>query len=177
MTKTTTANSSQSNPPADQAGPPVFTIDGVAYAFEALNERARLLSIDYINTDQEWQQLQHRLRQFLALETTMVNSLKQEVEQSAMEPVWTSGEPRNSDQPLLTIDSKSYDATTIPDAVRLHVDDLLRNNQERSQLEFRLRQLDAARLGYLTVIREELSSGGATPLDPQPPTDGAAGDD
>jgi hypothetical protein len=68
----------------------------------------------------------------------------------------------------LTIDDKSYDATKIPDNVRLYVEDLVRNNQERSQLEFRLRQLDAARTAYLAAIRDELQASGAQPLDPQP---------
>lgn len=173
MTKTTNTTTSQANTEGTDT-PPVLNIDGVGYAFDNLSERARLLSIDFINTDQEWQQLQHRLRQLLAMETAMVNSLKEEVEQSGMEPVWTSGEPRDSDKPLLTIDSKSYDAASIPDAVRLHVEDLLRNNQDRSRLEFRLRQLDAARLGYLTVIREDLNTSGAPPLDPQPKDVGRA---
>ena len=85
-----------------------------------------------------------------------------------MEPVWTHGESGDNEQPLLTIDDKSYDATNIPDTVRLYVEDLVRNNQERSQLEFRLRQLDAARTAYLSAIRDELESSGAQPLDPQP---------
>jgi hypothetical protein len=102
------------------------------------------------------------------MEATVVNHLKEEVEKSEMEPVWTSGTPSESEQPLLTIDDKSYDATNIPDNVRLYVEDLVRNNQERGQLEFRLRQLDAARTAYLGAIRDELESSGAQPMDPQP---------
>ena len=147
---------------------PVLTIDGTAYAFETLSERSRLLSLDFVRSDQEWTELQHRYRQFVAMEATVVNHLKEEVEKSDMEPVWTSGNPNDSDQPLLTIDDKSYDATKIPDNVRLYVEDLVRNNQERSQLEFRLRQLDAARTAYLAAIRDELQASGAQPLDPQP---------
>jgi hypothetical protein len=81
-----------------------------------------------------------------------------------MTPVWTSGSGAESDHPLLTIDDKSYDATAIPDSVRLYVEDLVRSNQERSQLEFRLRQLDAARTAYLAALRDELNSTGAEPL-------------
>jgi hypothetical protein len=152
--------------PANEA--PVLTIDGTAYDFETLSERSRLLSVDFVRSDQEWTELQHRYRQFVAMEATVVNHLKEEVEKSDMEPVWTSGNPNDSEQPLLTIDDKSYDATTIPDNVRLYVEDLVRNNQERSQLEFRLRQLDAARTAYLAAIRDELQASGAQPLDPQP---------
>jgi hypothetical protein len=164
MTDTATATPDA----ATEQQPPVLTLDGTAYAFEALSERARLLSVDFVRTDQEWQALQHRYRQFVAMEATVVNHLKEEVEKSEMEPVWTSGNPTESEQPLLTIDDKSYDATAIPDNVRLYVEDLVRNNQERTQLEFRLRQLDAARTAYLGAIREELESSGAVPLDPQP---------
>ena len=140
-----------------EAEAPTLTIDGVSYAFAELSERVQGLSLDFIRTEQEWQQLQHRYRQFVAMEATVVNSLKQEVEQAALEPVWTSGDLGSSETPLLSIDDRSYDASSLPDTVRLYVDDLVRNNKERRELEFRLRQLDAARLGYLGVIREELS--------------------
>ena len=155
-------------PETAEQQPPVLTLDGTAYAFDALSERGQLLSVDFVRTDQEWTMLQHRYRQFVAMEATVVTHLKEEVEKSDMEPVWTSGTPADSEQPLLTIDDKSYDATKIPDNVRLYVEDLVRNNQERSQLEFRLRQLDAARTAYLGAIREELESSGVQPLDPQP---------
>lgn len=146
----------------------LLTLDGMAYAFESLNERAQMLGVDCVRTDQEWYALQHRYRQFVAMQATVVSHLKQEVESSDMQPVWTSGNPNDSDQPLLTIDDKSYDASEIPDNVRLYVEDLMRNNQERDQLEFRLRQLDAARTTYLAELRDELESSGAQPLDPQP---------
>jgi len=163
MTKTATPPQATS-----EQTPPVLSLDGLAYAFDALSERTQLLSVDYVRTDQEWQALQHRYRQFVAMEATVVNHLKEEVEKSDMQPVWTSGSPNESEQPLLTIDDRSYDVTTIPDNVRLYVEDLVHNNQERTQLEFRLRQLDAARTAYLAAIRDELESSGALPLDPQP---------
>jgi hypothetical protein len=164
MTDDATATAEQ----ATDQQPPVLTLDGTAYAFDDLSDRARMLSVDFVRTDQEWMALQHRYRQFVAMEATVVSQLKQEVEKSDMEPVWTSGEPTDSDKPLLTIDSKSYDATNIPDSVRVYVEDLVRNNQERGQLEFRLRQLDAARSAYLGVIREDIESSGTKPMDPQP---------
>lgn len=165
---TTESNSEASLAQQSEQEPPVLTLDGTAYAFDGLNERAQLLSVDFVRTDQEWQALQHRYRQFVAMEATVVNHLKEEVDKSEMEPVWTSGNPIESEQPLLTIDDKSYDASAIPGNVRLYVEDLVRNNQERTQLEFRLRQLDAARTAYLGAIREELEGSGAQPLDPQP---------
>ena len=56
--------------PAPVAAPPVLTLDGVAYAFESLSERARLLTVDVIRTEQEWQSLNQRYRQVLAMDTT-----------------------------------------------------------------------------------------------------------
>lgn len=163
----TDAATATAESPTDQQ-PPVLTLDGTAYAFNNLSERAQLLSVDFVRTDQEWMALQHRYRQFVAMEATVVNHLKEEVEKSELEPVWTSGEPSDSETPLLTIDDKSYDASKIPDNVRLYVEDLVRNNQERGQLEFRLRQLDAARSAYLGAIREDLETNGTKPMDPQP---------
>ena len=151
----------------EQQEAPVLTIDGLAYDFNGLSDRARMLSVDFVRTDQEWTALQHRYRQFVAMEVTYVNSLKEEVEKAKLEPVYTS-DPEKSEVPLLTIDQVSYDASKIPDAVRLYVEDLVRNNQERGQLEFRLRQLDAARSAFLEVIRTELKDSEAKPLDPQP---------
>lgn len=164
------AKSATETAPADQQeqqDAPVLTIDGVAYDFNGLSDRARMLSVDFVRTDQEWNALQHRYRQFVAMEVTYVNSLKEEVEKAKLEPVYTA-DPEKSEVPLLTIDQVSYDASKIPDAVRLYVEDLVRNNQERGQLEFRLRQLDAARSAFLEVIRQELKESDAKPLDPQP---------
>ena len=165
---------------AAASAPPVLTLDGVAYGFESLSERARLLTLDVIRTEQEWQSLTHRYRQVLAMDSTIVNTMKEEVEQAGLEPLESNGKASNgkasngeassSERPLLTIDALSYDASSIPERVRVLLDDLVRNNQDRSQLEFRLRQLDASRLGYLSGIREELSSSGATPLNSQPAT-------
>lgn len=148
---------------ADQ--PPQLTIDGRSYLFEALSERARMLSLDYVRTEQEWAQLLHRYRQFVAMESTVVNHLKDEVQKAELQPVEINGDPAASERPLLTIDATSYDASAIPDTVRLYVEDLVRNSQERQQLEFRLRQLDAARTTYLSEIRAELETSGAQPID------------
>ena len=93
-----------------------------------------------------------------------------DVENAALEPVVSASEAGYRDQTILPIDSQAYDATTLPGRVQMHVAALIRNNQSRSQLEYRLRQLDAARLGYLSRIRDELSSSGAERLDPQLPS-------
>ena len=148
--------------PAEAA---VLTVDGLRYDLETLSEQLRLFSEDLIRTEQEWQGLQHRLRQFVAMESAMVNTLKQEVEQAGLEPRFSNEEPMSGDVPLLTIDGQTYDASELPEGVRLAVEDLVRNRQEREVLEFRLRQLDAARQGYGSAIREQLKASGAKPLD------------
>ena len=166
----------------------MLTVDGQSYPFTQLSERAQGLSLDYVRTDQEWSQLQHRYRQFLAMETTVVNSLKAEVERSGMEPLASgttpspdagddpggpaepaamaqpAGRPGAEERPRLSIDGLSYDASALPSAVQLVVDDLIRNTEERRELEFRLRQLDAARITYLQEIRQELAMSTTQPL-------------
>ncbi len=52
----------EATPDTAEQQPPVLTIDGTAYAFESLSERAQLLSVDFVRTDQEWTMLQHRYR-------------------------------------------------------------------------------------------------------------------
>jgi hypothetical protein len=147
--------------------PALLTVDGKAYLIEGLSERARLLSLDCVRTEQEWLALQHRYRQFVAMEATVVKHLKEEVEKSGLEQVWSTSESSDGDLQLLTIDDKSYDANMISDAVRCYVEDLMHNSQERSQLEFRLRQLDAASSAFHAMVREELEKSGAEPLDSQ----------
>lgn len=163
MSEASTPESGQS---LDQSkNSPVLTLDGTPYAFSALSDRARWLGLDYVRTNQEWSALIHRYRQFMAMESTVVNQLKLAVESSEMQPLWTSGETPSTDIPVLTIDSRAYDATQIPAQVRQYVEDLVRNNRERGQLEFRLRQLDAARTAYLDAIRKEIAECGVAPLE------------
>lgn len=168
MTEASTASAIDTTASTDalEQQPPILTLDGVSYAFDQLSERARMLSLDCLRTDQEWAQLLHRYRQFIAMEATVVNQLKQEVEQSDLQPLSIDQEAPPRETPLLTIDATSYDATAIPDNVRLYVEDLVRNNQERQQLEFRLRQLDAARTTYQCEIRQELENSGAEAITP-----------
>jgi len=165
MSKSTSKqDTEQSTTQGVEQQPPVLTLDGTNYDFGSLSERAKMLSSDFVRTEQEWSALQHRYRQFVAMEATVVNHLRQEVEKADLEPVITEGELESAETPLLRIDDKSYDANQIPESVRVYVEDLVRNNQERSQLEFRLRQLDAARTAYLSLLRDELQATDAQPL-------------
>jgi hypothetical protein len=157
-------NPANTSPESDQPQEPTLLIDDKAYAYGALSDRAKVLSNDFVRTHQEWTDLQHRYRQFLAMETTVVNQLKDEVDRAGLrphEPV-TSGDLVQ--QALLTIDATAYAIEQIPDQARLYVNDLLRTHQERGQLEFRLRQLDAARAAYQGALRDELAASGAVSL-------------
>ena len=157
-------NPASTSPESDQPQEPTLLIDDKAYAYGALSDRAKVLSNDFVRTHQEWAELQHRYRQFLAMETTVVNQLKDEVDRAGLrphEPV-TSGDLVQ--QALLTIDATAYAIEQIPDQARLYVNDLLRAHQERGQLEFRLRQLDAARAAYQGALRDELAASGAVSL-------------
>ena len=157
-------NPANTSPESDQPQEPTLLIDDKAYAYGALSDRAKVLSNDFVRTHQEWTDLQHRYRQFLAMETTVVNQLKDEVDRAGLrphEPV-TSGDLVQ--QALLTIDATAYAIEQIPDQARLYVNDLLRTHQERGQLEFRLRQLDAARAAYQGALRDELAASGAESL-------------
>jgi len=166
MTETITTSTEQEEKEAA-----VLTIDDKKYDFKSLSKRAQELSLDYLRTDQEWNELLYRYRQFVAMQETVTNQLKQEVSSSGMEPIWTEGIPVDSERPLLTIDDKSYDTTQAPEHILVYVQDLLRNNQERSQLEFRLRQLDAARIAYLAAIRQELPGENPMPISSESSSD------
>jgi len=156
------ASSEQTPLPYEE--PAVLRFDGERYAFASLSDRARLLSSDYLKTKREWDEQQQRYEQLVAGKTQSVSALKQEVEKAGMQPVWPMAEPDGVVRPLLTIDSKSYDATTVPDSVREQLEALLAQNKACAELEYALRQLDAACTAYEEAIREELKAIAATPL-------------
>jgi|GEM_PF-6353608 len=157
-------SSASTSPESDQLQEPTLLIDDKAYAFEALSDRAKVLSNDFVRTHQEWTDLQHRYRQFLAMETTVVNQLKDEVDRAGLRPHDLAPGDDIAQQALLTIDATAYAIEQIPAQAKLYVNDLLRANQERGQLEFRLRQLDAARAAYQGALRDELAASGAVSL-------------
>lgn len=163
-TASTIKDPAQSAPQIDSFEAPTLLVDDKAYAFDALSDRAKLLSGDFVRTNQEWTELHHRYRQFLAMETTVVNQLKEELDRSGLQPHDPSSSDDDSPPALLTIDATAYAIDQIPDSVRLYVDDLVRANQERSLLEFRLRQLDAARSAFQSALGQELDSSGVEAL-------------
>jgi len=65
-------------------------------------------------------------------------------------------QPDNQQPTLLTVDDKTYDVASIPDEVKVLVNDLIRLNQELGELQYRLRYSQAAQQTYVATIKAEL---------------------
>lgn len=145
---------------------PHITVDGTAYAIDQLNDRLRLLAGDLLRTVQEYRSLLANYRQSLTLTNAYSGGLKQEVEKAELPVVFSASS--DSEKPVIKIDEVSYDASELPDSVKAYVAELVRANQQKTGLEFRLRQLDAARSAYVKAIQDEISESNPAPMDPQP---------
>jgi len=143
---------------------PYIAVEGTAYAIEALSDRARLLSGDLIRTVQEYRSLLSNYRQSLTLTNTYTGGLKQELEKAEL-PVMIHPD---STKPSIKIGDVSYEAGDLPESVKNYVSELVRANTQKTGLEFRLRQLDAARGAYVKAIQEEIAATNPSPMDPQP---------
>jgi hypothetical protein len=73
------------------------------------------------------------------------------------------------ERPLFTIDGVSYPIESLPETIAALINDLLRFSQEQNELQFRLRQLQAAQQTYVAVIKQELDAQGVVPLDTSDP--------
>jgi hypothetical protein len=150
---------------------PHITVDGTAYAIDQLNDRLRQLAGDLLRTVQEYRSLLSNYRQSLTLTNAYSGGLKQEVEKADLPVV--SIYSGDSEKPVIKIDEVSYDASALPDSVKAYVAELVRANQQKTGLEFRLRQLDAARSAYVKAIQDEIGESNPSPMDPQPAAGGA----
>ena len=77
------------------------------------------------------------------------------------------GDPERS---TIKVDDTVYDATDLPDAVKVSLQELIQTSNQRSVIEYRLRQLDAARTAFITALQSEIESTSPKPMDPQPET-------
>jgi hypothetical protein len=150
---------------------PHITVDGTAYAIDQLNDRLRQLAGDLLRTVQEYRSLLSNYRQSLTLTNAYSGGLKQEVEKADLPVLFSS--VSDSEKPVIKIDEVSYDASALPDSVKAYVAELVRANQQKTGLEFRLRQLDAARSAYVKAIQDEIGESNPSPMDPQPAAGGA----
>ena len=144
---------------------PHITVDGTAYAIDDLNDRLRLLAGDLLRTVQEYRGLIANYRQALTLTGAYTGGLKKEVESAELPVLFNTYE---SEKPVIKIDEVSYDASELPDSVKAYVAEIVRANQQKTALEFRLRQLDAARSAYIKAIQDEIAESKPSAMDPQP---------
>ena len=145
---------------------PHITVGGTAYAIDQLNDRLRLLTGDLVRTAQEYSSLTASYRQSLTLTNAYSGGLKDEVEKADLPVVFSQS--GDSETPLIKIDDISYDASDLPESVKAYVAELMRANQQKTGLEFRLRQLDAARNAYVKAIQDEIAESKPTPMTPPP---------
>ena len=146
---------------------PFLTVEGTSYALDSLSDRARLLASDLLRTVQEYRALMANYRQSVTLTNTYSGGLKQEVEKAEL-PVAINNPYDDEEKPTLKIGDVSYEASDLPDSVKAYVAELVRANNQKTQLEFRLRQLDAARGAYVKAITDEIAETKPEPMDPQP---------
>ena len=147
---------------------PHITVDNTAYAIDSLSDRAKVLVSDLFRTVKEYQGLFASYRQSVTLTNTYSGGLKTEVEKADLPVLWPYESESEKDKPTITIEDKRYDASDLPNEVKAYVAELVRANQQKTQIEFRLRQLDAARNAYIGALKTEIESSEVAPMDPQP---------
>lgn len=148
---------------------PHITVSGTSYEIEKLNDRSKMLVGDLIRTVQEYTELTKSYGQSVTLNAAYSSGLKDEVEKAELPVLF---HPVSGDEkPQIKIDDVNYDASEIPDSVKATVQALVRANEQKTGLEYRLRQLDAARNFYIAEIQNEIEESQPQAMDPQPSQD------
>lgn len=148
-----------------EATSPHITASGISYLIENLNDRTKMLVGDLIRTVQEYRELMKGYGQSVTLNAAYSSGLKDEIEKAELPVLY---HPVSGDKPQIKIDDVNYDASEIPDSVKATVSGLLRANEQKTGLEYRLRQLDAARNFYISEIQKEIDESKPEAMDPQP---------
>lgn len=138
--------------------PPSVTIDDKKYLCSDLNDRANLILGDLTRTVLEYKELMRSYNQSLTLTNTYASGLKNEVEKVELP------EATDDTTASIKIEDKSYDGTDLPDSVKAYVSELVRANQNKTSFEFRLRQLDAARLTYINSLKNIIDESDIEPV-------------
>ena len=136
---------------------PSVTINDQKYLISELDEKSKNLLNDLTRTVMEYKELLRSYNQSLTLTNTYASGLKTEVEKNGLP------ESSNEDSPSITIADKKYDGSDLPDTVKAYVSELLRANQNKTNIEYRLRQLDAARITFINSLKEAVESSGVSP--------------
>ena len=143
----------------EQAVEPSVTIDDKKFLVSDLNEKSKQYLNDLSRTVMEYKELLRNYNQSLTLTSTYASGLKTEVEKVGLP------ESTKDDAPSITIGEKNYDGSDLPDSVKAYVSELVRANKNKTSLEYRLRQLDAARISFITALKEEVENSGISPTD------------
>ena len=129
---------------------PSITINEKKYLVENLDDKAKLLLDDLTRTVMEYNELLRSYNQSLTLTNTYASGLKTEVEKVGLP------ESSNEVTSSITIADKTYDGSDLPETVKAYVAELLRANQNKTNLEYRLRQLDASRITFINLLKSEI---------------------
>ena len=141
----------------ENTAPPSVTINDKKYLVEDLNDKSKLFLNDLTRTVMEYKELLRSYNQSLTLTNTYASGLKTEVEKVGLP------ESSNEDSPSITIADKTYDGSDLPDTVKAYVSELVRANQNKTNLEYRLRQLDASRITFINSLKSEVEESGISP--------------
>ena len=136
---------------------PSVTINDQKYLISELDEKSKNLLNDLTRTVMEYKELLRSYNQSLTLTNTYASGLKTEVEKNGLP------ESSNEDSPSITIADKKYDGSDLPDTVKAYVSELLRANQNKTNIEYRLRQLDAARITFINTLQSAVKESGVSP--------------
>ena len=143
----------------ETSAPPSVTINDKKYLVEDLNDKSKLFLNDLTRTVMEYKELLRSYNQSLTLTNTYASGLKTEVEKVGLP------ESSKEDSPSIIIADKKYDGSDLPDTVKAYVSELVRANQNKTNLEYRLRQLDASRITFINSLKAEVEESGISPAD------------
>ena len=143
----------------DTAVPPSVTINNDKYLVSDLNDKSKNLLNDLTRTVMEYKELLRSYNQSLTLTNTYISGLKTEVEKVGLPESTEEGSPS------ITIEDKTYEASDLPDSVKAYVNELVRANQNKNSIEYRLRQLDAARITFINALQSEVEISGIQPTE------------
>ena len=136
---------------------PSVTINEKKYLVADLDDKSKMFLNDLTRTVMEYKELLRSYNQSLTLTNTYATGLKTEVEKIGLP------ESSSQDKPSITIEDKTYDGSDLPDSVKAYVNELVRANQNKTTIEYRLRQLDAARLTFINSLKSCVDDSGVNP--------------
>ena len=154
---------------AATATKPYITSNGVSYEIDALSDDAKRHASDLFKTVQEYRQLFRSYKQSVTVTGAYSSNLKQVIAENKLPVAYVSGN-QDEDRATIKVDDTVYDATDLPAAVKASLQDLIQSANQRSVIEYRLRQLDAARTAFITALQTEIEATSPSPMDPQPET-------